>query len=59
MPSSHHHTRHVFCNINYHFMLTPKYRRGILRGLVSDRCRRLIYEVADANGFSTLSVEVS
>jgi putative transposase len=45
-------------NLNYHLVWCPKYRRNVLAGLVADRLRQLLDEIAVQNSFKILACEV-
>jgi putative transposase len=51
-------TKGAVCNLNYHLVWCPKYRRRVLRGPVADRLRQLLNASAAQNGFELLACEV-
>ena len=51
-------TKGTVYNLNYHLVWCPKYRRSVLTGLVADRLRQLLSEVAAQHGFEVLACEV-
>mgnify|MGYP001137475615 CR=1 FL=1 len=51
-------TKGAVYNLNYHLVWCPKYRRSVLTGLVADRLRQLLSEIAVQNSFELLACEV-
>ena len=52
-------TSHSLYDIKYHLVWITKYRKPVLRGEISERCRALIREVCKANEVDILSGQVS
>ena len=46
------------CNLNYHLVWCPNYRRSVLTGPVADRLRQLLNEIPVQNGFELVACEV-
>ena len=52
-------TSHSLYDIKYHLVWITKYRKPVLRGEISERCRALIREICKANEVDILSGHVS
>ena len=46
------------CDIQYHFVWIPKYRKRILIGRVKDRLEELFYQCAEINQFEIMELSI-
>jgi hypothetical protein len=44
-------TNHCVCNINYHIVFCPKYRRKAITGKVEDAVKQIIQEICNTYGY--------
>ena len=51
-------THNATCDIQYHFVWIPKYRKRILKGKIGQRVKQLIYEYTKINQFEVLELSI-